>query len=249
MIEFIRDPFWQFFGVLTAFLLFFLQFYYTRKSRKMYALVSKPVSIIKRPNFVGSKFEIKYGEKLVTDLRLVTVKIGNSGNLPIQSADFEKAIVITFCADGQIDKTSPMEVIIISSDPAQIPIETELNSHSVTVKPILLNPSDSFTLGILGEEIEVENITARIAGVKSIRLSDRIENDYPSAQYFLIRVWFSLTFISYMVLIFFGRYTGKSSPMDLFTQVALFLFTILLSTGGTVILLSFLTRSIFEAKK
>jgi len=90
--------------------------------------------------------------------------VQNAGRTPILPGEF--IVPLTFSFTGQ---TEILDTGVVEVNPGDLKPVLEPATHSVTLKPLLLNKNDRVKLKILaagvGDEIEV---TARIAGIEKI---------------------------------------------------------------------------------
>ena len=143
----------------------------SRKKSLSYAFTDSPVFTIKEKI---KNVEVTWSSIPVKSLRLVMVKIRNSGNIPILENDYSTPI--SFCPT--FDNVNPTtgfltfgEIISApeSSNPEFIVYEVNKHSHRLALKNILLNPKDSIILKILivdfGGNNPPINVTGRIEGI------------------------------------------------------------------------------------
>lgn len=140
--------------------------------------------------------EVTFHKKPVKDLRLIIVKLWNSGNVPIKKQDFEAPINIcpTYTARGN----SLIDAQIIDKPEGAIAklINDEEKHHfvNITLAPMLFNPGDSIALKIIianygGDNPQV-NIKGHIEGVKKI-IKDT-ENKFTSTKTMLLGILLTL---------------------------------------------------------
>lgn len=166
--EILRDPLWQFVGAVLTFLavgativIYFLR---RRKKRLTYDIISSS-SLLSRRDELGDNLEIKYGGHEVDNVHLINLKFYNSGNVPIESEDFERCLHIDFGDDSRVLSSE-----VKSTSPQSLDISYDTDNGKVIFNPVLLNSKDSFSVKALvsGYQSELE-VDARIVGVNSIR--------------------------------------------------------------------------------
>src|SRR5207248_570933 len=113
---------------------------------------------------------IRFEKKAVSNLRLVILRISNSGDIPISPSDFIEPLCFEFG-----EKTEILETNLLETNPINITASFVQDQTSVTLKPLLLNSEDSIKLKVLltGTEGEI-TATARILGVKNVLKLNRI---------------------------------------------------------------------------
>lgn len=159
----LRDPVWQFIGAICSIgaLVFTIVTSLKNKNRKAiaYSIVSDEV-LSNINDIPGKKFEIRYDNIVVGNVRQVVVKVWNSGNVAITPNDFYECITVEFSKNVEI-----LEAIILSHTNFQ-PI---YNLSSLRIPEMLLNQGDSMKIKIfltgLDKKIEVKG---KIIGIKQI---------------------------------------------------------------------------------
>jgi len=147
--DFLRDPIWQFIGVIVALVALFSSviFYIKQRSLKRftYQIISN-TSIVNIEKDLKDKLQIIFNGKAVEDAHLVILKIWNSGNASILPADFEKPINLVFG-----DKAEVLEVVILETFPDSIKnnISFEKSSDGILLEPLLLNSKEWIILKVL----------------------------------------------------------------------------------------------------
>jgi hypothetical protein len=179
MWELIRDPVWQFVGaavglvgtisaVVLGVVIYRLQ---RRRKALSYELLTQ-TRLVKVEEGYDSAIEILYEGQSVADVSLITLKIVNSGNLPITEDDYEMPAVWTFGEEARVLSADVME-----TDPTTLQKMEHLIAlvkNDLVLGTWLLNPGDSITVKLLvsgfGGEISA---SGRIAGVKDLQMVKR----------------------------------------------------------------------------
>jgi hypothetical protein len=179
--DFLRDPLWQFVGVVVAIFAIIIPIWYYRrpiKSLNYDVVVNNQLITSDVQKEVNSKLRVLYDNRDVMDLRLVVIKIFNSGNSPITPSDYETPIGFNLGSEGNI-----LEVSILNVQPSNIQPKMTYSNNRLLIDPLLLNPKDSITIKVLLDKI-AGNISAdaRISGVKSI---DRYSTETNPGKIFL----------------------------------------------------------------
>ncbi len=168
MIAFLRDPGWQFIwglaGLILAVLLYRLQ-----RSRKelSYRIVSNN-SLIFAQDTLNGGIQIAFLGKPVTDVRLVILRIQNTGNTPISKSDFEDGVQISFG-----DTCELLEFEYIGSHPKALSPSAVGTTSGLSIKPLLLNSGDWFDFKFLLSGYQGHlAVNGRIVGVPEITERD-----------------------------------------------------------------------------
>lgn len=174
MEQLLRDPVWQFVGVLVAFIATIIAIIVPvilarkqRQKKNLEYLVLTSMPIFNPSGEV--KFQLLFEQKPVHAVQLVILRIVNTGNLPIVTADYHERVSIEFAPEShvlsaEIAKTFPERLHIgaaISANPA----------NRVFFQPVLLNGGDWFTVKLLVASFK-DGITmgGRICGIKQIAI-------------------------------------------------------------------------------
>ena len=177
-----RDPVWQFVGVVLTLCFggITVKLALLQRSCKglSYDVVSQ-ASLQQGDKDLMGLLEISFDHKPVRDVHLITVRIYNSGNVPILSADYEVPITIRFGKQSKI-----LRAKIVNQNPVSLPILMDVASDRGTIHPALLNPGDAFAVEFLVDQPDVQDrpysyaeklvdvkVVGRIVGVKEIRNS------------------------------------------------------------------------------
>jgi len=160
---------WPIIGTIIALVAIFISiilFYFGKKTKRLsYDIVSNNPILLKKEDIKG-KLEIFFNGKSVEDVYLIVIKLINSGNVPIETDDYEKPIVINFGKNAQI-----LTVEVTETDPSGISVPIHTHKNKFEINPVLLNKSDSINFKILVSKFSNSDITfdGRIVGVKEIR--------------------------------------------------------------------------------
>lgn len=169
MQEIMSNPVWQFIvlaalalaTVVVTTLLLWMQH---RRKALSYEIISR-TPLLSVEEEVKGKLQILFDGKSVQDVYLVVVRIINTGNVSIESADYEDPVNLSFGENCLILTTD-----ISKTNFKSLRASTNIEKTKVVLAPVLLNKGDSITIKMLishfDNEIEVDG---HIAGVKSIR--------------------------------------------------------------------------------
>lgn len=167
MFDILRDPMWQFVGVLVTIIVGIISIILVLKERNKKALSYELVShasLLSVEKEVRDRLSITYEGKPISQLTLNLIKLINSGNTPITITDFVRPLTILF------DETS--EIIsaeVIERKPKSLEATVTHNRTQVTVNPTLLNGSDWFEIKILSSgQGEITSVSGRVVGIREI---------------------------------------------------------------------------------
>lgn len=111
-----------------------------------------------------SVLKLTYRDKPIGRVTTATIEVKNSGTQPIQPPDFERPLVLRF---------SPAESLLAATvterAPANLIPQITLDSSTITISPLLLNPGDRFRLNlVLQGDFDEPTADARIAGIRNV---------------------------------------------------------------------------------
>lgn len=235
MLNFFRDPIWQFVGVLIAVGGIFFSWYTTFRPRKRmaYQVLAQTPLVSVEPD-VKDKFQFIYDGQPVIEPYLLLVKITNNGNVPITNSDFVNPISIVF--DGQ---TKIIKAEIIESAPQNlhptllIPPAISDKKTRVVLEPTLWNHDDYIVVklilsGFYNREIKVDT---RIIGVQEIRKSDAIPSKGLSHPGVRFGIFWVVTYIIFMVWgVIFGGLFGTNDILFTFSASVASMVVVFIST-------------------
>jgi len=166
MLEFFRDPAWQFVGVVLAvaalaatFLVFWLQ---RQRKTLSYEVISKNQLLTVREELEG-RLQVLYDGHPARDICLLIVKFVNSGNVPVSTTDYERPLSLSTGITSKI-----LSAVITDVDPENLAASIDILESRVTLKPILLNSKDSVTLKLIVSDFDCIVVDGRVLGVKSV---------------------------------------------------------------------------------
>jgi hypothetical protein len=201
MSEIMRDPLWNFVATLVGSVSLLVTIFLSVKQRQRKALsyeILSDESLLSVKNEIKGKLQILYEGKAVQQMRLIVLRIFNSGNVPIQISDYEQSTQLCFGKNAQI-----LSAEVVGVDPKELNVSINIEENKVIVNPILLNKTDFFKIKILTtKSCDQPLITGRIVGVKKI-------SKFVGPKmlcYFLICVGIVLQITGYLA----GPYLGSS---------------------------------------
>lgn len=133
-----------------------------RQKKSLEYVVQTSIPIISPP--VKEKFELLFEGNPVDAVQLMTIRIVNTGNLPILPNDYHEHIGIEFAADSRV-----LSAEITKTFPDKLKVSATESTNRITLQPVLLNGGDWFTVKALIASYKPEiTINGRISGVKQI---------------------------------------------------------------------------------
>jgi len=113
--------------------------------------------------------QVLFDNKIVSDARLIILRIWNSGNVAITKEEYSRPIKFFFG-----DKTEVLDAEIVETVPKNINASLTKNLTTVTLEPVLLNPKEVIILKVLLTRYKGKlSVDARIVGTKQeIRSND-----------------------------------------------------------------------------
>jgi hypothetical protein len=181
MINFLRDPIWQFIGAALAVIAILISVWLYRRNRQRKALacefdpVVSPIEI-KAGTALEGDIEFRYRGQEVGNLFLVRARLKNTGSLPIRESDVVRPVTFAFEAgtellrEPQVVHRKPENLQIAWHWPEQGP-DTKRNAVELGLE--LLNPGEELTAQfVCTGEGRTPTVTARIEGITEIELLD-----------------------------------------------------------------------------
>jgi hypothetical protein len=238
MWDLLRDPMWQFVGVLAAILglgIAGISFLKTRQTKSLsyQVIADEPLLSVNLSGIIKGRVNITLDEQPVRRVNLILVRIINSGNQPISSKDYESPITINF---GRMARVILAEVY--EQNPDALRPLIKIQGSKVEISPILLNQGDWMKLKVMAADYNGPfRVDGRILGVKCIEES-RIGED----KFTKLFAYVSLLMIFLGIpLSFVGRHDVDPSRYAMYTVV--WNVSGILMTVGIIFLLLFARRS------
>lgn len=180
MLELLRDPAWQFAGVLLAVMAIAVAVwvYFAQKQKRRLSVekVSGVPLFSVGPNRIAG-LQITLNGLRIDKATVVVVRVTNTGNAAVPAVDFEDPICLAFEASSEV-----LNAEISSTTPESIPISVTVAANKAIFSRSLLNPGDSFTCRLLVKDSSGKfSVRARIVGVRSIDTSQRVRFGFSSA--------------------------------------------------------------------
>lgn len=177
MLDLLRDPVWQFVGALLALITIAstIIMYLIQRQRKRlsYDVISTSQLLTIREELEG-KLQVLYEGQPAHDIRLLVVKLMNSGNIAVSSSDYERPVSFETGPSSKI-----LSAVVTEVDPQNLDADVTVGDGRVTLKPLLLNPADSVTMKILVSDcIKPITVDGRIIGVNKIGNVEKASGHY-----------------------------------------------------------------------
>lgn len=181
-----KDRMWQIIGAVSAVIAIVVAvgtFYLSQRASKM-ELTAEIISnsTLLNAEIPDSTKDLKliYKNKEVSNVAVSSIRISNTGRLPIRTSDIEVPLSI---------KLNCIEIIsskIASSSPPALPISTIIEDPLVRISKALMNPMDEFTIEIVSIPKKVignvvSQIDGRIAGISQIEFIPFIQKETKGA--------------------------------------------------------------------
>lgn len=142
--------------------------YFKQRNRKKlsYEILSN-TALLTLEEETKNDIQLSYKGTVVEGVKFLLLRIFNSGNLPIVSADYDKPIRIEFGKETQV-----LTAEVIKKNPPNLQSMITIEDRVVTLFPTLLNPEDSITIKMLVTKYEEGlQVNSRIIGVSRIELA------------------------------------------------------------------------------
>jgi hypothetical protein len=166
--------FWQLLATLLAIMAIFATydvFFRSRPIKALTVVLQPPVSLVEVRPEVATDIEIRYRGQSVANASVLQVRIENSGNQPIQEADYSRPLSFSFSSEHEL-----ADVAVASSQPSNLGIQVVKNGKAqAEVSRTLLNPQDSAILRFITISRSKKSVLdgfavdGRIVGVKEIK--------------------------------------------------------------------------------
>ena len=179
ILNYFRDPIWQFIGVIIAVIVFLISLYIPYLPRDVKALqvvILANTSLVEVEESIARNIKIFYDNLPIDDLTLIQVSLENSGNQSIREEDYSQPIQLVFPPEAEV-----IEAAIVDASPENVGLSLQVNKNTVTASNTLLNPDDRVIIRLLVTDLPLNNnvqpfrVKARIADVKDISVIDAIE--------------------------------------------------------------------------
>lgn len=134
-----------------------------QRRRKELEKRAELIPLTRGVNGYAERMEVLYDGKPVLHPHLATIRLRNSGNVPITAQDFAAPLTFRFGEQSEI-----LHAEVSEKYPGNLGMSVQIEKGTVKLKPGLLNPKDGFVLRVLGGRIDSIEIDHRIVGVRDI---------------------------------------------------------------------------------
>ncbi|MCR4305253.1 MAG: hypothetical protein NUV63_13705 [Gallionella sp.] len=137
-----------------------------------------------------------YGKKVIENGGLLTVRLGNTGNVPLYANEFDGPITIQLKAPSRFIAAKAIEV-----KPKNLVPKIGMSTNVLKIDPMLLNPSDEMLIQtIVQGELSSIEISARIGGVsEATDLKGIRDKTFKKISWILLAYGF-LSFVGYSLI-------------------------------------------------
>ena len=165
MLEALRDPLWQFVGVLltlvsigVAFWIFWLQ----RQTKELAFGLLSSRRLLTVADELTARVRVELDGQTVANVHLLVFGLRNSGHRAVAPSDFERYITLSF-AKGRV-----LSAEVASQVPQDLGAELSIFDSRLELRPLLLNPGDQLVVQVLISSSEpAYEVQARILDVPS----------------------------------------------------------------------------------
>lgn len=184
MQDVLRDPLWQFVGVILTIVVPVILYFVQRKRKSLAYEVISETPILSITEEVAGQLEILFQGDPVEQVHLIVYRLSNTGNVPIKSEDYERAVGFRFNDDARV-----LTAEITKTEPRNLNAEISVKEQSIQISPVLLNQRDSILVKALVSNYQkLPYVDGRIIGVKSI--TQRPEKGDPVKPQIVYSYWF-----------------------------------------------------------
>ena len=115
--------------------------YFKQKKRKRlsYEVISD-TPLLTAEEETRNEIILMHKNEAVEKVKLIVLRLFNSGNVPIQSSDYEEPIII------RLGEAQVLSAEVIKKTPNNLKATLIVQEGTVTLSPTLLNPSDSIKI-------------------------------------------------------------------------------------------------------
>ncbi len=151
-------------------------------------------SIVNDTSQLEGKVQVLFSGKRLNNLEAISVRIANSGNVPIKKNEFEKEIQLSFGKDARV-----IMARVPYTYPKKISVKTSFKGDMVTVTPLLLNPGDQFIIeSFVTGSISTIELDTRIEGITQTTPLAYSHHGFIKRKNILILIGGCLSYLVYM---------------------------------------------------
>lgn len=208
-------------------------YYFERELSSVTVTLVSDVSVVSVDRNYAKDIEVKYKSLPISTLRVLDIKVENSGSRPITRADYDSTLTFSFTGSS----ITPPD--LVEARPSSLhPTFRRLDSLTLAVDPILLNAKDYFvfrTFVVNGKAGELPlKVTARLIGVSDVRIVQAsTEASQDKGPDWLVTLMAVLTAILSILSIFYLWYRYKNSVFSFPVNQAMSLSDSINSSSST----------------
>jgi hypothetical protein len=160
-----------------------------------YEIISK-IEFTSLKSEAWSDVHILYKNKAITNGGILTVKVKNTGNLPLYPKDFDGPITIKLPEESNF-----LFFKIVKTQPNNLLPKLFSMKNNLIVAPLLLNPNDEIIIeSLIMGKMENIAVAARIGGVKEVADSKIRRATLYKSLAWVILIYVLLCFIGYSLI-------------------------------------------------
>jgi hypothetical protein len=213
LMEFVRDPTWQFLGAIIAIIGCLIALAQRQRKRLSYQIVSKSVLLTQSEELLG-RVTVLFDSKEVRDICLWVVKIENHGNVPISVEDFQSSLQLRFK-----DPATVLSTAVIGQNPRDLGAVVRGEASACELIPTLLNPGDFVVIKTLvSNSVDDLEVSARIRGVSKIQNFAPLGGAFPRKVLWSIAVLLCVVVMNFL----FGEQLKGSAIKEWLLVIGLF---------------------------
>jgi hypothetical protein len=168
MLDFLRDPIWQFLGSFIGLIALVITTWISLKGRAKklnYEVISQTSLLNFDLDSTIPKLTLLFGNNPIHNAEIVLIRISNEGSVPIRPREFEYPLKL---AVGET--SSILDAKLVRKHPDNLVVKLSLkDSKFLAIDPLLLNPGDYFLIQIIAmPEVNIR-VKGRIAGIREIK--------------------------------------------------------------------------------
>ena len=181
MIEIIRDPMWQFVGVILVIIIPLVLYLVQRRRKALSWEIISNTPLLSIDEAIRGNIQVLFDGKPVQDAQLIIVEIINSGNVAIKSIDYERPINLDFGENARI-----LTAEVTETTPDNLDVSINIEGTKVLLNPTLMNGKDSITIKTIVSQFNDQiTVEGRIVGVKEVQKSTK-RNKIQDIRLFLV---------------------------------------------------------------
>jgi hypothetical protein len=202
-----------FISILVAIVLYLKS---NKKKSLSYCLVSDTPIVSVKKKGISEDIKILYKDKVVHDVRVIILKVWNSGEIPIEKTDFEQPLNFIYLRKTN-EKGIPtlLDYSIDTTEPNNLFMGKEyFIDKKVALVPVLMNKGDSITIKFLFSNLEGKlGVQGRVIGISKIQEAKQTNG---TKKYTLSELYWIIVFIIFTFTICaFIFFTFHSNIPDL----------------------------------